>query len=159
MRSRLKVLQRLASLHDVVEQTHAVALERRAADVREAEQAIDLQQATAQTAAFDGRAALILDDKVGRSLAEMQWELARWRRVRLERVRAEREELRAAAHEQYIASRVKSEQMRSVTESVAAQIAIDEGRRIQAATDDRYLSRRLWTETQRSRDRAGINES
>lgn len=150
MRARLKMLRRLRGLHDLVERTHAVALEQRVTEVREAELAVDLQRAAARSAAREGRAALIVDDRMGRSLAEAQWELAGWRRKGLESIRKEREALRAAAQEQYVVSRVKSEQMRRVVDSVADRLAIEEGRRNQAATDDRYLSRRLWVETQRA---------
>ena len=97
---------------------------------------------------------------MGRSLAEAQWELAGWRREGLERIRAEREELRVSAQEQYAVSRVKSEQMRRVVDSVEARVAIEEGRRTQAATDDRYLSRRLWVEArQASRENAEMKGS
>ena len=149
MEARLEVLRRLATLHEVVERTHAAVLERRVAEVREAEEAIDLQHAMARSAAFEGRAALIVDDRMGWSLADAQREFAGWRRERLERIRVEREQLRAFAQEQYVASRVKSEQMRGVVEGVEAKIAIEEGRRNQAAMDDRYLSRRLWVEARR----------
>lgn len=160
MRTRLKVLRRLAGLHGVVERTHAVALERCVMEVREAEEAIDLQNAAVRSAAFEGRAALIVDDRMGRSLAEAQRDLARWRHEGLERIRAEREELKASAQEQYVASRVKSEQMRCAVEGVEAGITIEEGRRSQAATDDRYLSRRLWVEGRRvSRDDVEMNGS
>ena len=130
----------------VVERIHAVDLERSTTAVREAEEAIDLQNAAVRSAAFERRAALIVDDRIGWSFAEAQRELAGWRREGLERIRAEREELRTSAQEQYVASRVKSEQMQCAVEGVEAGIAIEEGRRIQAATDDRYLSRRLWVE-------------
>jgi hypothetical protein len=160
MQARLKVLRRLASLHRVVERIHAVALERSMMEVREAEEAIDLQNAMVRSAAFEGRAALIVDDRTGRSFAEAQRELAGWRREGLERIRAERDESRTSAQKQYVASRVKSEQMRCAVEGIEAGIAIEEGRRTQAATDDRYLSRRLWVEAQRaSRDDAEMNGS
>ncbi|RSL19458.1 hypothetical protein EDE15_5127 [Edaphobacter aggregans] len=160
MRARLKVLQRLAILHGVVERTHAAVLERRATEVREAEEAIDLQHAVARSAVFEGRAALIVDDRMGWSLAEAQRELAGWRCESLERIRMEREALRASAHEQYAVSRIKSEQMRCVVQGVETEIAIEEGRRSQAAMDDRYLSRRSWVELQRAlRDGAEIKGS
>ena len=160
MQARLKVLRRLASLHGVVERRDAVALERSMMEVREAEEAIDLQNAVVRSAAFEGRAALIVDDRTGWSFAEAQRELAGWRCESLERIRVEREALRASAHEQYAVSRIKSEQMRCVVQGVEMEIAIEEGRRSQAAMDDRYLSRRSWVELQRAlRDGAEIKGS
>jgi hypothetical protein len=43
---------------------------------------------------------------------------------------------------------VKNEQMNRVMEGVAARAEIEEERRMQAATDDRFLSRKLWLERQ-----------
>jgi hypothetical protein len=119
-------------------------------EMREAEQAIDSQHAAVRSAEFEGRAALIVGDRMGWSFAEAQRELAGWRSNGLKRIRAEREESMKSAQEQYLASRVKSEQMQCAVEDVEAGVAIEEGRRIQAATDDRYLSRKLWTEARRA---------
>jgi hypothetical protein len=154
------MLQRLHGLHELAEQTQALMLEQRVAELREAERAIDWQSTAAQSAHFDERAALILDDRMGRSLAEVRWELARWRCDGLERIRAQREALHAAAQEQYVASRIKSEQMRHVVDGVRTRVAIEEGRRSQAAADDRYLSRRLWVEARQVlRDDSEMNNS
>ena len=128
MQARLKVLRRLADLHGVVERSQVAELARCTTEVREAEAAIDLQQAAARSAAFEKRAALIVDDRMGWSLAEAQWELAGWRREGLEPIRAEREKLRASAQEQYVASRVTREQMQCVVDSVEARVEIEEGR-------------------------------
>jgi len=51
-----------------------------------------------------------------------------------------------AAREQYVTSRMKSEQMKCVAEGVVAQIETEEARRTQATSDDRFLARRRWDE-------------
>jgi hypothetical protein len=84
-------------------------------------------------------------------MAESQQETAAWRRRRLEQIRLEREELNEAAREQYVASRLKREQMKRVCDDIAARMEIEEGRRSQAASDDRFLARRRWTD-RRKRD-------
>lgn len=152
MQGQLKALRRLARLYDMVERTHAVTLQRCATEVREAERAIELQRAAVRSAAFEGRAALVLDDRVGWSLAKVQRELARWRSEGLEHIRAQCEVARVSAQEHYVASRIKSEQMRCVVNDVEERAAIDGGRRSQAESDDRYLSRRSWVEARASRD-------
>jgi hypothetical protein len=81
-------------------------------------------------------------------MAETQQETAAWRRERLEKIRLEREELSEAAREQYVASRLKREQMKRVFDDIAVRSGIEEGRRMQAASDDRFLARRRWTDTQ-----------
>jgi hypothetical protein len=148
MRPRLKTLQRLATLYAVVEEMHAIELQRMTAAVREAHQAIGVEQEVAQSARTDGRGALLSEDRVGWMMAESQQETAVWRRRRLELLRVEREELNDAAREQYVASRIRREQMKHVLEDIAAQLDTEEGRRTQAASDDRFLARRRWTDAQ-----------
>jgi hypothetical protein len=74
-------------------------------------------------------------------------------RERLEKIRLEREALQEVAKEQHTASRLKSEQMKRVVEGLTTQVGIEEERRVQAAADDRYLSRRRWTDIARHADR------
>jgi hypothetical protein len=154
MQPRSRRLKRLVSLYGIVEEMHALELQRMASAVREAEQGIEAQQRIAQMARFDGRDALSEGDRMGWTAAETQGETAGWWRRRLEQVRVEREVLNNAAREQYMASRLKSEQMKHMTGSIVAQAEIEEGRRLQAALDDRFLARRRWNET-RDRIRAG----
>jgi hypothetical protein len=151
MQTRLETLQRLVTLYAAVEEMHSIELQRKAAAVREAQQAIGIEQEVARSARNDGRAALLVGDQVSWVMAESQKETAGWRRQRLEQIRLEREELNEAAREQYVASRLKREQMKRVCDDIAARMEIEEGRRSQAASDDRFLARRRWTD-RRKRD-------
>jgi hypothetical protein len=153
MPPRLQTLKRLMTLYGVVEEMHSLELQRMTAAVQEAQQAIEVQQQVARSARFGGRDALMADDRMGWEIAETQRESAGWKRRRLEQMRLEREVLSDAAREQYLASRIKSEQMKRLAESVSAQAGIEEGRRVQAASDDRFLARRRWNDTrERIRD-------
>jgi hypothetical protein len=84
-------------------------------------------------------------------MAETKQETAAWRRLGQEQIRLEREELNEAAREQYVASRLKREQIKRVFDDIAARMEIEEGRRLQAASDDRFLARRRWTDSQEKR--------
>jgi hypothetical protein len=148
MPPRLQTLKRLVTLYGVVEEMHSVELQRMAAAVREAQQAIGVQQQVARSARFDGRDALMAEDRVGWEIAETQAESAGWKRRRLEQIRSEREVLSDAAREQYVASRLKSEQMKRLADGVAMKAEIEEGRRVQVASDDRFLARRRWSDAQ-----------
>ena len=153
MPPRLQTLKRLVTLYGVVEEMHSLELQRMTAAVQEAQQAIEVQQQVARSSRFDGRDALMADDRMGWEIAETQRESAGWKRRRLEQMRLEREVLSDAAREQYLASRIKSEQMKRLAEGVAARAEIEEGRRVQAASDDRFLTRRRWSDTrERIRD-------
>jgi hypothetical protein len=150
MRPRLQKLRRLVALYGVVEEMHSAELERMTAAVREAQQAIGVQQHVARSAHFDGRDALRIEDRMGWEIAEAQRESAGWKRRRLEQIRSQREELSDAAREQYMASRLKSEQMKRLEEGFAARVDLEETRRLQASSDDRFLARRRWSD---NRDR------
>jgi hypothetical protein len=158
MQTRLKALQRLVSLYAAVEEMHSTELQRMTAAVREAQQAIGVVQEVVRSARVDGRGALLAGDSVGRMMAETQQETAAWRREGLERIRLEREELNDAAREQYVASRLKREQIKRVFDDIAARVEIEEGRRMQAASDDRFLARRRWTDA-REKMREGQTNS
>src|ERR1700745_3711710 len=101
MQTRLETLQRLVTLYAAVEEMHSAELQRKAAAVREAQQAIGIEQEVARSARNDGRTALLVGDQVSWVMAESQKETAGWRRQRLEQIRLEREELNEAAREQY----------------------------------------------------------
>jgi hypothetical protein len=145
-------------LYAAVEEMHSTELQRMTAAVREAQQAIGVVQEVVRSARVDGRGALLAGDSVGRMMAETQQETAVWRREGLERIRLEREELNDAAREQYVASRLKREQIKRVFEDIAARVEIEEGRRMQAASDDRFLARRRWTDA-REKMREGQTNS
>jgi hypothetical protein len=84
--------------------------------------------------------------------AQTRHEAAAWRRRGLERVRLEREDLNETARQQYVASRLKREQIKRVFEDIADRMAIERERRLQAALDDRFLARRRWTDSQQRYD-------
>ena len=156
MQSKLETLQRLVTLYAAVEEMHSTELQRMTAAVREAQQVIRAEQEVARAARLDGRGALLAGDRMSWTMAETQQETAAWRQRGLEQIRLEREELSEAAREQYVASRLKREQIRRVFDDIAARLEIEEGRRLQAASDDRFLARRRWTdarETMRDKQR------
>jgi hypothetical protein len=146
MQTRLETLQRLVSLYAAVEEMHSTELQRVTAAVREVQQAIGAEQGVIRSARVDGRGALLAGDRTGRTMAETQQATAAWRRQGLELIRLKREELNDAAREQYVASRLKREQIKRVFDDIAARVKIEEGRRMQAASDDRFLARRRWTD-------------
>jgi hypothetical protein len=149
MRQRLDTLRRLMDLYAVIEEMHSTELQRMTAAVRESEQAIVKEQDMAKSARIDGRGALMMGDRVGWMMAETQQETAGWWRQRLEQVRQEREQLNDAAREQYMASRLRKEQMKCVFDEIAAGIDVEEARRKQATSDDRFLARDFWADAKK----------
>jgi hypothetical protein len=146
MQTRLETLQRLVSLYAAVEETHSTELQRTGSAVRAAQQAIGIEQDVARWARVNSREALLAGDRLSAVMAETQQKTAGWRRRRLEQIRLERENLNEAAREQYVASRLKREQIKRVFDDIAVRMEIEEGRRLQAVSDDRFLARRRWTD-------------
>ncbi|MGD0445329.1 MAG: hypothetical protein ABSA39_15440 [Edaphobacter sp.] len=146
MQARLEMLKRLAALYISVEEMHSVELTRTTAAVREAQQAIVSEDHMVQSARVDGRGALQREDSMGWMMAETLREAAARRRQEFEQLRLKREELKDAAREQYVASRLKKEQIQRVFNDIAARVEMEEGRRTQAALDDRFAARRRWTD-------------
>jgi hypothetical protein len=146
MQPRLETLRRLVTMYAAVEEMHTIELQRMTAAVHEVELAIEVEQEVARTARVDGRGALLTGDRVSWVTAGTQQETTAWRRHRLEQIRLMREQLNDAAREQYVASRLKREQIKRVFDDIGARMEVEEGRRLQAASDDRFLARRRWTD-------------
>jgi hypothetical protein len=153
MRSRLATLNRLRSLYGDIEELRSMQMQRTTAAVREVEQAIESQDEKVCSSGFDGRKAVMAGDRMDWTAARVQREIAEWRQQRLQQVRAEREILNEEARRQYLASRLQSEQMKRLVEGAESQIEIETGRRTQAALDDRFLTRRRWTDAQKTSPR------
>jgi hypothetical protein len=155
MRTRLHGLKRLAVLYGAVEEMHSVDLQRKMSAVREAQREIGAQHEAARTARLHGREALTTGDRMGWTMAETLRKTAGWKRQRLEEIRLARESLSDQAKEQYVASRLKSEQIKSVVEGVRERMESEEQRRLQAASDDRFLARQRWTDQQKEQHADG----
>lgn len=156
MLSRLAALKRLMGIYAIVEDIHSAELQRAHAAVREVQDAIGRQRAVAQSTGADHREALEAGDDLGRKMAEALCEAADLKRQQLEPIHVERESLHDAASRQYAASRLKSEQMQRMVTRAAEQAALEEERKAQAVSDERFLARRYWkdarAETGRTED-------
>lgn len=150
MRERLKALQRVLRVHELIEEMREAEAQQAAAEVRETERAIGRQHAIAQASAMEGREALAGGDRMVWSLASAQQEVARWRAERLTPVLSERERRSNVSRARHIDSRQWSERMRRLVEQVAGNLEEMEEKRMQRERDDRYLSRRRWKQAKRS---------
>jgi hypothetical protein len=157
--SRLATLKRLRDVYGVVEEMHSAELQRAAAAVREAQHAIGAQQNVVRSARSDGREALEPGDRVGWTTAEVLREAASSKQRRLESICIERESVSDAARERHVASRLKREQMQRLVVRETEHIQLEEGRKMQAASDDRFLARQRWAEDRAMRANARMKAS
>lgn len=143
--SRAGALRRIAKLYGAVEQMHSVALRQASAAVQEADGALRAERAMGSAAAVAGRTALTLGEREDWLLSHAQGEVAAVRSQRLEDLRLQRTEVESVARVEFLQSRVKTEQMKQVVAQMVELAEIEEGRRFQAAADDRYLARQRWS--------------
>ena len=143
---RLDTLKRLMTLYGVVEEQHSMELQRTVNAVREVGQAIEVQHDLFRSAKSNGRAALHAGDRMEWAMAEAQRETTVRRRRRLDELRLEREQISSVTKEQYVASQLKCEQMKSVVDHIEKQRDMEFKRKTQAVSDDRFLARRRWTD-------------
>jgi hypothetical protein len=148
MRPRLEVLKRLEALYGIVEEMHFVELQRMAASLREVQESIDLQRQSVCSARVDSRNALMKEDRLGWEIADVQRTASGWKKLRLDSIRSEREILYDAAKVRYVASQLKSEQMKLLVGGIIAHTEVERGRQMQTLSDDRFLTRRRWVDTQ-----------
>ena len=152
MRERLKALQRVLEVQELIEEMHEAESQRARAEVRQAEQAIGAQRAMAQTAALEGRHALLGDDRIGWSFATVQQGTAHWREARLAPVLSEREQRSSLARERHLDSRQWTERMQRLVKQAEESLEEMEDKRTQRDADDRYLSRKRRRQPKRSND-------
>lgn len=155
MRSRLQSLQHLVALYGVIEEMHATELQRVTATIAEAKQSIRAEEKIEWSARTDSHVALHSGDRMGWKIAITQQEAAASRMGLLERLRQERTQCRETAMEQYVASRMKRQQMKRLHHDIAQGIEAEHRRRTQAASDDRFLMRRRWIDEQEERHLPG----
>lgn len=151
-------LRRLADLYGMIEQQEALFLQKRVRDVVEAKQAIERQCDLIRASIFEERQAMMSGDRSGLILTAAQKDIESWRRTILEKAAAEREGLREEARNRYFASRKRFEQVERLLQTATIQAAVEQGRREQAHSDDRFLSRKQWRDSKRrAREDSRIN--
>jgi hypothetical protein len=139
---RLKGLKRLGRIYELIEEIHSVEARIAAADAGQAEKAIDVETSRLQDAWIGEREAVQGADALARSAMAAKEDVARRKRLALEPVLKQRTEIREAARSRHMASRLWSERIQCLIDAEAARFAVEEERRSQMASDDRFLARR-----------------
>ena len=147
--SRTAALRRIARLYGVVEEMHSVALRQATGRVHEAENAIQKERDAAAASVAAGRVALTAGEREEWMLTHAEGEISTVRVMRIKELKAMRVEVELAARSEFLASRIKTEQMKQVVTQMAERAAIEEVRRTQAFSDDRHAGRRAWLASKR----------
>ena len=141
---RIVSLKRIAKLYEVVERMRSIALKQASVAVSEAESAVSAQRAIAIAARDAGREALESGDRAEWMLTTTQGYVASIRMKKVEGLRVARATAKDEALAEFLASRVQTEQMEQVVDTMAQRVELEETRRVQAVADDRHLARLRW---------------
>lgn len=141
---RIVSLRRIAALYGAVEAMRALDLQQASGALTEAEMAIAVEHRAAVAANDAARSALRSGDREEWMLSEAQREIAGLREGRLEEMRAARTIVRDKLRGEYLESRMQTEQMKHMVAYRREQAEVEEARRAQATSDDRYLGRLRW---------------
>jgi len=151
MQARFQVLQRLVTLYGVLEETQAAELTRVTAAATEVEELISADEKVERSARANSQAALHSGTQLDWQIANTEQNAAASRIELLEQVRQERTRLREEAMDQYVASRMRREQMKRLSDDTAQGIEYEQRRRGQSASDDYFLTRRRWIDVREER--------
>jgi hypothetical protein len=147
-------IARLAGLYGMVERMRSLELRAAAGNLDEVASAQTMQAAVHRSEVSGSRAAFASGDREQWKVAETARALLEIRMARLNKLRAEREVKLDQAAQAYNRSRVRMEQMDRVVERERERLACEAARRAQAEADDRFASRRAWSERASRRNRA-----
>jgi hypothetical protein len=142
MQPRLIILKRIGAVYGLMEEMHSLAARVAATDVNEVESAIRAEIGTRQSARTRQREAMYGEDLLGRSMIAVREEVAIQKNRQLEPALRKRRETFELAQLRYTDSRLWSERMKTLIEAELHRCAIEHERRIQAASDDRFLAQR-----------------
>jgi hypothetical protein len=142
MQPRLMILKRLGAVYGLMEEMHSLEARVAANEVSEVESVIRAEIGTLQSARVRQREAMYGEDLLGRSLIAVREEMAIQRNRQLEPALRKRRETFELAQLRYTDSRLWSERMNTLIEAELHRIAIEHERRMQAASDDRFLAQR-----------------
>lgn len=151
MRTRLQGLQRIAQMYMAVKHVQATALQQAAASLRDAESRIALQQEREGRSVSAGNAALDAGEHIEWLMHTSQRRIGERNAEALHELRKRREASMLEAIESYSESRIRFEQMERLLRELRSQRRIEQERTAQLQSDDRFLSRRWWSDRSAAR--------
>lgn len=145
------VLKRLGAVYDLIEEAHSLEARAAAGDVVEVESVMHAERRTAASARLQQREAMCGDDLLGQSATAVREELAIQRTRQLEPALRQRRDTLHLAQLRYTDSRMWSERMKALIEAELSRVEVEQERRMQAASDDRFLAQRRAGRTREQR--------
>lgn len=138
-------MTRIARLYAKLEQMRSLELQRATSARNDVECATALQSAVIESLHIDGREALIAGDRVEWKIAETDVSIAERNRDCLHLLLDQRKTQVAEALAAHRAARLQWKQVDCVKGRAEALASAQDDRRTQAAADDRFAARRVWS--------------
>jgi hypothetical protein len=145
MKERLRQMERLSRLRESQERMREAELLRERSRLATARQVAGAAQSAFQAETAACRELLLQGDTVASRMADQAARLAAaWHMHCAERVAACVERVEAAT-QRHRESRLQVEQSTRLAETISRAIGVEEQRRLQAVSDERFAARRHWT--------------
>ncbi|QNI35269.1 hypothetical protein [Edaphobacter albus] len=138
--NRLEILQRLGTVYKLMEEIHSVEARRAAAELGQVAVTLSAEERLVGAARTGGRDAVRDEDRLRRIATTAQSQMANLRKYQLEPIFDRRHEANEQAGRRYQESRLWNERMKNLIAREMERSAKSEGRREQAASDDRSLA-------------------
>lgn len=151
MLPRLMLLKRLGAVYGLIEEMHSLEAQVAVGEVVEVESVIHEERRTVEAARTRQRETIQVDDLLGQSAIAVREELAIQRNRQLEPMLRQRRDTLDVAQLRYTDSRMWSERMKTLIDAEFTRVAIEQERRTQAASDDRFLAQRRSNRTREQR--------
>lgn len=145
------LLKRLGAVYGLIEEMHSLEAQVAVGEVVEVESVIHEERRTVEAARTRQRETIQVDDLLGQSAIAVREELAIQRNRQLEPMLRQRRDTLDVAQLRYTESRMWSERMKTLIEAEFTRVAIEQERRTQAASDDRFLAQRRSNRTREQR--------
>lgn len=145
------LLKRLGAVYGLIEEMHSLEAQVAVGEVVEVESVIHEERRTVEAARTRQRETIQVDDLLGQSAIAVREELAIQRNRQLEPMLRQRRDTLDVAQLRYTDSRMWSERMKTLIDAEFTRVAIEQERRTQAASDDRFLAQRRSNRTREQR--------
>ena len=145
-------VDRMAAVYGMLEQMRSVELRAATIAVEDVACSAAIAATLRESQIAGAREAMATGCREEWQISETARGVIEARMDRLARVRAEREAALIQAQRVHRESRLSMEQIQRVVDQARLQLSMEETRRTQAESDDRFASRRAWSRAQRVLD-------
>ena len=159
MPTRLKGFKRIVAVYAAIKHAQELSLEEAVAALRQVELRIEQQNSLVARTWTTGREALNIGAHEAWKLHEAQNQATERHTQTLVELRRKRVTLLSQADEIYRAGTLQLEQAENVLREMRSQLQVEQDRKAQQASDDRFLAQRWWQERASGSRLSDVNDT